>query len=159
MKILYTFFFFAFLMSHQVNGQKKHAIYGELLGSGLIYSLNYDHRISENIKGWGFSVGFEYIPTERVNNGVDFISIPFKANYIIGNQPHYLEIAAGGIYIGGDAYFLGDYSFERGFGFTSSLMYRLQLENGFLLKIGVSSVFTKAFHEPIFPGLALGYAF
>ena len=159
MRLLFSILCFIFLVSHQVNGQKKHAIYGEFLGSGLIYSINYDQRFTEDIKGWGFSVGFEYIPTEKVNNGVDFISIPFKANYIIGNQPHYLEVSAGGIYVGGDAYFLGDYSFERGFGFNSSLMYRLQLESGFLFKIGVSYVFTKAFNAPVFPGLALGYAF
>lgn len=159
MKIVFSFFVFVFLISHQVNGQKKQAIYGEFLGSGLIYSLNYDQRLTEDIQGWGFSVGFEYIPTERVNNGIDFIAIPFKANYVIGNQPHYLEISAGGIYIGGDAYFLGDYSFDRSFGFNSSLMYRFQLENGFLLKVGLSSVITKSFNAPIFPGLALGYAF
>lgn len=146
-------------MCHQLNGQQKHAIFGEFLGAGFIYTLNYDYRFSEDIKGFGLNIGFGYVPTGSTHNGGNFMAIPVKGNLLIGNQPHFVEVSAGLIYIGGDASFLGDYSYDRSIGFSTGVKYRLQLKYGLLFKIGFVSTRTKDFSASAWPGLSLGYAF
>jgi len=148
---------FMLFISCQLNGQQKHAIFGEFLGAGFIYTLNYDYRFSDDIAGFGLNIGFEYIPSGNINSG--FMAIPIQGNLLVGNQPHFFELSAGAIYIGGDASFLGDYSYDRGFGISAGIKYRLQLKNGFLLKFGFITTRTKDFTASAWPGLSLGYAF
>lgn len=132
-KIFLILILFIFCNSVTLFAQRKHAVYVELLGTSIFYSVNYDERLSDQVKGWGISIGGSFIP----DSGKDFISAFIKPNYLLGNEPHYFELSSGLIYQGGDATFLGDYQYKRRVGIASSMMYRLQTHSGFLLKSGL----------------------
>lgn len=74
--------------------QYSKVIYGELMGPGLLGSLNYDMRLSEKEDGLGFraGIGGVFLPL-IIEKGITF---PLELNYLIGkNNKSYLELGAG----------------------------------------------------------------
>jgi hypothetical protein len=80
--------------------------YSELLGSGGLYSLNYDMRTEKAKRnGWGFRIGVERIPI----NSKDTLTgeelklkstiIPFNMNYLFGKKKGFFELGLGATYI------------------------------------------------------------
>lgn len=79
----------------------------ELLGAGILYSLNYDMRTAKGKRnGWGFRAGIEYINatvTDTANGittrtDVSFTAIPIVLNYLFGNRKSFLELGVGATY-------------------------------------------------------------
>jgi hypothetical protein len=75
----------------------RNCIYLELLGTGLLYSINYEHRFAEH---WSGRVGFTAysIPGILIAEpevSMDFLGFPVLLNYLAGSNGHYFEIGAG----------------------------------------------------------------
>lgn len=139
------------------NAQKSNAVYTEILGQGLIYSMNYEHRFGSANK-LGARIGGGYF------KGSDpIIMVPAHLNYLFGNK-HALEIGAG---------ITANIAPKRNPNLliapSSAVMYRYTGDSGFLFRVGITSTYlnydpSKASHVPIYlfyfwPGMSLGYAF
>ena len=79
--------------------------FAELLGNGIIYSINYDMRTAKGVRDkWGFRIGFETLSisandsiTNR-NTQVKLTALPFGINYLIGKRKDFLELGLGATY-------------------------------------------------------------
>lgn len=77
----------------------------EILGSGGIYSINYDFRFNKDIPDkWGLRTGIEYLPIKTVNYSGDILKystllFPFMLNYLLGNKNSFLELGLGAVYV------------------------------------------------------------
>ena len=131
------------------------AIYAEFGGQSLIFSLNYDRRLSRCPDGWGVRVGISALPS--YNSAA--ITFPVGINYLIGRQHKYFEVGAGTM--------LGNWQFDSAtpksiFG-TLYFGYRYQrLKSS--VRIGSTLVFYTDREDyvllvPVWPGLSLGAAF
>lgn len=148
------------LLTPEVKGQRVHAVYGELLGAGLIYSVNYDLRFQERGDGIGARLGFSFFSRDGNSN----TSIPLQLNYLIGKGQHKLEVGAGI-----STFFQKDSGENEAYVFPSGVfMYRLQLSDSpFLFRIGFSPIFAPEEEGAIitskvfwfWPGLSLGAYF
>jgi hypothetical protein len=132
----------------------NNAIYLELGGNGLIYSLNYDYRFNTD---WSARAGVMYLPIEDVTLTI----VPIIANYLYGNN-HMLEIGAGIAYVGisfetdDDEFFSFSGSGVVG---TGTFGYRYQkVDGGFVFRAGITPIFGAGGFLP-WAGLSLGYAF
>ncbi len=71
----------------------RHTLYAEVLGHGLLYSVNYDFRfhrhavIHAGFSYWGFSSGFF--------GEMQLTAFPVTLNYLSGNDDSHLEVGAG----------------------------------------------------------------
>lgn len=144
----------------------KHAVYAELFGQGILYSLNYDYRFRENMSvRAGFS-SWSINPLWLLMTGkLSFTGFPVTANYLLGNGDHRLETGLGfmpaTITVEGNDIFFGAEIHEKEtvvFG-TATAAYRVQPEDGgFLFRIGLTPLFT--FESIVLTGgISLGYAF
>jgi len=131
-------------------------IYFEALGSGLIYSINYD-RMFTNAVGGRF--GIMYFPSGTANRMS--LKLPFTVNYLVGSSEHKLEMSAGVIVIL-DSREIGDLRKEGdGAGVAATLFYgyRYQpMKTGLLFRIGFSPIFTSN-RFLLWGGLSLGVSF
>ena len=122
--------------------QHLNSIYLELLGSGGIYSINYDRLFTPNIGG---RIGFSYLSTEQ-----DFIIpeltmyiFPLSFNYFVGNGSSKLEFGAGMTFITGDYDWLGSKGSGSVVVANLNIGYRYQpVDGGFLFRIGFTPVVT-----------------
>ena len=64
-------------------------VYIELLGSGLVFSANFDGRFSGN-KGLGYRIGMGFVPI----SGRTTLTFPFGLNALLGHGPSYFEAEA-----------------------------------------------------------------
>ncbi len=84
---------------------KNKYIFAEILGTGGIYSFNYDFRFDKTIfKKWGLRAGIEYLPINTYNYSGDKLTyssflFPFMVNYLIGNKNKFLELGLGAVYV------------------------------------------------------------
>ena len=84
---------------------KNKYVYLEILGSGGIYSLNYDFRFNKAITNkWGLRTGVEFLPINTVNYSGDILKystllFPFMVNYLVGKKNKFLELALGAVYV------------------------------------------------------------
>ncbi len=132
------------------------AIYGEFLGIGTVYSVNFDMRFSRRPKGdgLGFRVGLSHF-------GVT--TIPIQVNYLIGGVRHYLELGSG-LTLASKNFDIGDGAYGS-FNVTpsSSLGYRFQaLNSGFFAKVGVDYFYTFTISDDdatLWPAIGIGYSF
>jgi hypothetical protein len=145
------------------------AIYVELLGNGLIYSVNYDRLISPST---GFRVGFGYIGisggTDADGNSISasLLTIPATFNYFIGSidsrgmmSSSKLELGLGIVFVHAGASYGGLSGGGSGIGGTATIGYRLQpWDGGFVFRIGFTPVFVLSDFLP-YGGLSLGYSF
>lgn len=149
------FIFFCYL---PVQAQRGEAIYAELGGAGLIWTVNYDTRFSEADDKLGARIGFGFFD--------DAIHIPLQLNYLFGEGNHKLELG-----LGTTVFFIGEGRISsEDVAASAALMYRFQKkEGGFLFRVGLSpSVFLTGYGgeggdiQKIFwfwPGISAGYKF
>ena len=147
----------SFAMVNETKAQSvnaKNAIYVELGGNGLLYSVNYDHRFNTD---WSARGGIMYASIDDFSLTI----VPLLANYLVGNN-HMLEIGAGVAYIGinvkvdGEEFFNVSGSDIAG---TGNIGYRYQnVDGGFVFRIGFTPLFSQHGFTP-WAGLSLGYAF
>jgi hypothetical protein len=141
------------------------AIYVEGFGQGILYSINYDRRITPNIglragfTSWSFPVALFAV------GELKFTGFPLMAYYLTGQGTSHLELGFGVVpaiisFQGREIFFGTEVDGETitmlG---TATLGYRLQPQDGgFVFRIGVTPLFT--FKEVGWTGgLSLGFAF
>jgi len=134
------FFFFSHFFISDINSQvfdrRGQAIYVELMGNGLIYSVNYESRFSAKTGGLGGRIGIGYFG--------DGLSIPMQLNFLIGKKDSnkFFELGGGITYIKWfDPYVVGDRTFEEQTLYTFSLMFRRHPRYGkWMWKVGLTPV-------------------
>lgn len=136
-KFILLISFFSFFFS-DINGQvydrRGQTIYVELMGSGLVYSVNYETRFSAKTGGLGGRVGIGYVG--------DWLAVPLQINYLIGKKDSnkFFEIGGGICYFKYPKPFeVGDRSFDQQVMGAFSIMYRRHPRYGnFMWKIGLT---------------------
>ena len=72
----------------------------EAFGTGSLFSIKFDSRITKNENGVGFSVGIGGSPLgvlgKSCNSGFQ-LAIPVGLNYLIGKNKHLFELGVGGV--------------------------------------------------------------
>lgn len=148
------------LFSQPVSETKKSGaaknVYAELLGNGLMLSLNYDFRFAQQQNGWGMRLGAGYFDG-GTGNGV--LTVPVAVNYLAGNSSSFLELSMGATF----ATFDDDYrSFY--FYYPSKLLlvpgigYRYQpMGKGFTGRLAFSTLIATNGKAIPFGGLSVGY--
>jgi hypothetical protein len=143
--------------------ETKNALYFELLGSGGLYSINYERNIHRNIYG---RVGFG---TWQVNDSFSMnpepgriTTIPLLITYLSGHTNHHFELG-GGLLLGNKKDYMGSSSISTLNGYVG---YRYQsfISKGFLFRIGIApfiSLNETNYPDSYFlsPGLSIGYNF
>ncbi|WP_157687327.1 hypothetical protein [Pedobacter psychrophilus] len=132
-------------------------VYAEILGQGLLFSVNYDTRFSNKRTGLGGRVGFGGIG----GGGESFITVPVSLNYLLGDGKNLFEIGLGATYASlatNDDFLFGDGgSTVLG---TMAFMYRLQpIKSGFSFRGGITPFFSSEVFVPYYVGFSLGYTF
>lgn len=82
----------------------KNVVYLELLGSGLLYSVNYERMLSNDMS---VRAGFSYWSMSASSgNGqssssakLEVMTAPLLFNYFVGGRNHQLELGAGGVVV------------------------------------------------------------
>jgi len=135
---------------------KRNTLYGEIMGNGIILSVNYEKQLSDK-PGFGLHFG--------VGLAGDKPSFPFGAKYLfqLGKQRSFLELGAGVTLMERDMWKTnwtnvnGAKRNSYGPGFISSIGYRYHAPNGFMLRINYTPVFNKYRIEPLFFGVSVGW--
>lgn len=84
--LLILLLFISFHLFSQENS-KRQAVYLEVLGSGVIGSINYDFRFKPGNDGLGMRAGFGYVP--------DVLVFPIGLNGLIGKKRVAFEYGSG----------------------------------------------------------------
>jgi len=135
------------------------AVYIELGGPGMLYSVNYEYRI---VRQFSLRAGFTIWKFPFLIASVDMMAAPVMINLLLGGRHANLEIgigllagrAAGEWLIGGGS--LGETTFVVG---TGTIGYRHQsIDGGFVFRIGFTPVFSSDGLLPAF-GLSMGHSF
>lgn len=142
----------------------KNAMYLELLGNGLLYSINYDRAFTDSLTG---RIGFSYFSLSASSGSssakATFMTFPVMANYLVGGGNHNLELGLGALilYAGAEVGSDGATASGEGVGVagTGTVGYRYQpMDGGFVFRVGFTPVFTEnGFFG--WGGLSLGGAF
>ena len=140
----------------------RNAVYVELLGNGLFYSVNYDRLLTPKVAG---RVGLMFATAEDdEGDSGTFAIVPLMGSYLWGDGNSHFETGIG------LAVATANFDFEGGFDLDESgsttgvygtgvLGYRYQRPGGgFLFRVGLTPVFTTNDFAPWF-GLSFGYAF
>ena len=108
---------------------KKNAVYLELLGQGLLYSVNYDRILLVGNKlALSGRVGLSYYPDTGFFD-TNTIAIPIEFNLLVGKGLTYFEFGLGGTYMQG----LDKSSFSKSLLASLRLGYRYQKDDGGLM--------------------------
>lgn len=83
-------------MALKDTAKRAQAVYLELPGNGIIYSLNYDTRFSKRQNGIGGRIGAGFTP---IGGGMLF-SMPIMVNYLTGKKNGHFEGGIGAAYAG-----------------------------------------------------------
>ena len=140
------------------------AIYVELLGQGLLYSINYDFRFSDHVS---LRAGFSSWSIPAVpffpSSDLSFTGFPVMLNYLSGTGDSHLELGIG--FIPATASVSGTFLGENLSGGstliigTGTIGFRLQpREGGFVFRVGFTPFITSDGIKPSI-GLSLGSAF
>ena len=159
------------LASQDIDAQAK-SIFFEFGGNGLGISANFDSRFTKSDKGFGFRVGFGFLPglnAKDLNSGQTvlstptLISIPVGINHLAGNAPNYFESGLGidYVHISGNYGFFGDNVHVNGSGvlFIPSIGYRhARAGKAFQYRIVLSPLIGSG-GAAFFGGFSLGFKF
>ncbi len=113
----------------------RNAVYAEILGAGVFYSVNYERFISDDVT---VRMGVSSFSL-RSNSGKDhsnIVIVPIVANYLLGHGNSRVEIGAGIDYVSDHGISLGDISrsysqhSSSGIIFIGSFGYRYQPSDG-----------------------------
>lgn len=141
--------------------QRLHNFYGEALGPGMAYSVNYDTRFKPGHAGLGFRVGAGYwtYGPQRFHRFV----LPVQLNYLIGKRRHLMEVGAGATVINsGGGGSVWDMRSEDGWGAAATLSagYRFQpLHKGVNVRAGATLVYSTDGLPLVLPSVSVGYTF
>lgn len=143
----------------QVAGTASNSIHLELLGNGLIYSLNYERIIIESLSA---RAGIGYIQVNEIggDDKVSLTTVPVMVNYLLGSKSSHLELGIGACFIVASADFkeFASVSGSETLG-TATFGYRYQRpDGGILFRAGVTPLFGSIGFQLWF-GLGFGYAF
>ncbi len=132
------------------------ALFMELYGRGIVYSVNYDCRFQKKLKGMGFSAGVGGL----VIAGISFVAVPLTINDLIGDNGHYFELGGGVTFTSGN---FVDFNHIRTGGSsmlgTVTLGYRRQpVAGGLNFRGGINIVGGNGMLAP-YPYVSLGYNF
>lgn len=146
--------------AQEVQRTRSKAVYLEVLGNGLTYSLNFDARFSKSLKGLGGRAGIGYMAVD----GDNLTSIPIIVNYLFGKDKHYFEVGAGTAFLAASTptQFGSIDTREKGSAFigTMSFGYRLEPQNGgFMFRAGITPLFDGTSFFPFWPQVSFGYSF
>jgi hypothetical protein len=157
-KIIIILSIFLFYAGPAYPQQHPNSIYLELLGSGGIYSINYDRLFTPNIGG---RIGFSYLSFDQdvIIPEMTMYFFPLSFNYFVGNGSSKLELGAGMTIVTGHFDWFG----VKGSGSiviaNLNIGYRYQpVDDGFVFRIGFIPVVTPKGVQP-WGGLSLGSAF
>lgn len=150
---------------------RNQTVYLELLGNGLVYSLNYDLRLEKGRQdGHGIRIGAGIMPvSERGFSGNEargtVVTVPLAYNYLIGRRRSAFEVGAGltpvfghvaGVDVSGNEV---DDADATVIGFLNA-GYRYQpLNNGFVFRFTWTPAVTNEGFFPLWFGLSFGYGF
>ena len=153
-------FFSSNLLLSQTQSFAANSLHFELLGNGLIYSLNYERAIAEGFSG---RIGIGYLKvngTEGSDESVSLMTVPIMANYILGSKSSHLELGIGVciISLAEDIKETLGVSGSATLG-TATFGYRYQREDGgIIFRIGITPFFGSIGFQ-LSGGLGFGYAF
>jgi hypothetical protein len=147
--------------------EAKNAIYVDLLGPGVVYSLNYDREIFDDVSA---RIGISYLSVSASDGlgesaASSYLSIPITASYLgIGSKSNMLEVGGGVAIISykGEAVVDTEGAEEDGtlLAMTALVGYRHQpADGGFVFRVGLSPMMV--FSSGFLPWgyLSLGAAF
>ena len=157
--------------------EAKNAIYADLLGPGLFYSLNYDRVLTDDLSA---RIGFSYLSLgasasdgqgNSVSESFSYWAVPLTVSYLgIGSENNMFEVGGGGVLMDVKGEGLVDAKGENVdaegnvdtmlFGLTALAGYRHQpADGGFVFRVGLSPVMV--FGSGFLPWgyLSLGAAF
>lgn len=147
----------------------RNSVYVEFLGPGILYSINYDRRLTEHI---GFRAGISAWSIDSLDliflqiTDFKYRSFPLTINYLTGKKSSHLELGIGvmPIFVEGTFqvfYFLGSSTGDK----TSSLLgigtlgYRYQHpRGGMVVRAAANPIFNRSGASLSF-GFSLGFAF
>jgi hypothetical protein len=147
-------------LAQHSSSYSQNAVYFEGLGQGLLYSVNFDHRVTENV---AFRVGFSSFSVGFITD-VSITTIPIMAELLTGHGSHHLEIGLGIVPVHGSisSDFFGTPEGSLGewaVAWTATFGYRYQpAPEGFLFRIGLTPLFVPHGAQ-IWGGASIGYAF
>lgn len=137
--------------------KRAQAIYGGIMGEGLVFSVNYDTRFNKSDKGLGMHVGLGYFGL--FSYGV--MTLPVGLNYLGGKAPNYLEVGLGVTMVKEmDGY--SKSTLIDGTAVMPTIGYRYQTEkNGFTARFVITPLFNPK--DPtiavFYGGIGFGYKF
>ena len=145
---------------------QSNTVFLEVGGNSLLWSLNYDRMITDNISvrvGYG-SIPFESTDEDEIlTTTITVTPVPIVANYLLGSGNHKLEIGAGILYImvDGEVDFGGTSVSGSGSitATTGVLGYRYhRATGGFSFRTSVTPIMIEG-ETIVWGGLSLGYSF
>ncbi|MGB9773590.1 MAG: hypothetical protein ACP5JH_09620 [Bacteroidota bacterium] len=148
---------------------RRNAVYIEGLGQGILYSINYEHRLTPHISlRAGFthwSLPFIFIFPLKVG----MTGFPIMGNYLSGKSSHHLELGIGAVpfivTVPEQTTIFGTELKGEEVGVlilgTTTIGYRYQPRGGgFVFRIGFTPLFPLSFEKVLLSGgISLGYAF
>lgn len=136
----------------------KNAFYVELLGNGLLYSVNFDRLVTPHVSARG---GLMFMRAEdNEENSVEVAVAPVVVSYLFGEGNGRFE-AGLGVGLATATIDEVDWDTDKANGVygTGVLGYRYQpLKGGVVFRAGLTPIFTTDQFTPWF-GLSVGYAF
>jgi hypothetical protein len=129
------------------------AIYVELLGSGLLYSINYDRLITDYL---GARIGIGYVP----DGSLSLTTIPITVSlFPFGASSSKLEIGAGVVQASLGNTKVGSTTGGTYLGYVGILGYRLEpRDGGFLFRFAFTPFILNGHFQP-YLGVSFGLAF
>ena len=144
--------------TEEISPTARNAFYVELLGNGLLYSINYDRLFADQVSG---RVGIMLIGAASDSSAAAVIAAPIMANYLFGRGNSHFEAGIGALLVsGGSENVEGfeDEDFSGAVG-TATLGYRYQRPGGgFVFRAGLTPFFGAGGIVPWF-GVSFGYGF
>ena len=155
--------------------QASNTVFGEMGGSALLWSFNYDRMVTDKISvraGFGsFTFGSDISSDMggEVESKIAIKMFPITVNYLLGKNNHKIEVGAGMTLfsVEGEFDLAGLSMSSEGSLFIPAgvLAYRYQRSNGGLFfRIGVAPLFIGEEVSPetpfaAMPGVSIGYTF
>ncbi|MDO9551282.1 MULTISPECIES: hypothetical protein [Rhodonellum] len=139
---------------------KREAVFLEGLGSGILYSFNYDWRFKDQANGLGAKVGLGYTAID----GYSVTTLPFAVNYLVGRKRNFLELGLGATVLflsrTNSTFTSSDPRLTAsGLLFNGIIGYRRVAQSGFLLRAGLTPFFSSDPAQLLAPQVSIGYAF
>jgi hypothetical protein len=138
----------------------RNHIYAELGGNAVVYSLNYERLLSDNISA---RIGLGLLPNIS-SLGDTYIGIPLTASYIIGKSLVKFEIGLGTTFLKSDYAGVGSRSEYRSYLLITGILgFRLVKSGGGLTVRFIFTPFYSSQLEPssfqFFGGISIGHSF